>query len=282
MVQLIIGVDSCTQGTGLEVAVFAADSCRNFVLQAGCMSILNGSSDTFTIDGLVYDSTYYLMIDGIDSATCGYQIAIEEGIGTIPPIYSGSGGGIDGPTSVCLFTEATYTLTFPDCEIIDPGDGCPIPSGGLPDTSLQLEWHIPDGMEFLTDSINVTEITVSVTDTTGGWIYVTFGNSSPDTLETDIYCDTGGCAFSGAIFVDVYYNIDYLPPILLCDGECIDFCDETYCESTTVWCPDSCGYKVQEIIVEPYEFEYYFYSKWSGRMCIYSGMWHDLLYARYL
>ncbi len=265
VIRLVVEVDDCTMGSGLELAVFSADSCRDFQVHGNCYSLLAGNTDTLTINGLVYDSTYYLMLDGIDAATCRYQIKVIDGIGTRPPTYSGSGGGIDGPAEVCLFEEVSYSLTFPDCELVDPGDGCPVPPGNsMADSTLGWQWHIPDGWVFTSDSVNVPEITVIPNDTIDGWIYVTFGNSQPDTLPRDVYCDTGGCIFSGAMFVMVIYDIEYLPPIIICEPECAEFCGEIYCASTTEWCPKECGFQVQEIIVQPKEFFTYQYTVCPG------------------
>jgi len=97
---LTVSVSDCFTNAGIQMQIFSANNCTNFVP----VSNFEESNIGFTITGvnLTVGDNYYLMVDGFAGDICNYTIAAESGI-QFPEIT---------PTApIC--TGGTVTLTAP-------------------------------------------------------------------------------------------------------------------------------------------------------------------------
>ncbi|MBK7406892.1 MAG: hypothetical protein IPJ40_01740 [Saprospirales bacterium] len=103
------------------------------------------------------------------------------------------------------------------------------------------------------------------TDTIGGTITAQIVPVLEDSvwIEGSCYVLCGNliildlCPKEFSIDVDVIFNIETLPPIGICPGECVDFCGELYCTEGTYSCWDSCTLQIQPVYFLPPQITYY-------------------------
>ena len=275
-VELELFVYNCEQNQGLEFSILQSSDCQNFTSISQCFQVGNGYIYNYTFNGLSPGTSYFLMIDGIQGDICEYSINIIDGIEDSGDIFfefsTFNEGYIDGPTSVCLNTTATYTLVPGDCSLSNftSMGNCPIQYQTLCDstgtgtfnwsftTNMDTLWHLPEGAIFLSDSTS-TSIEVAFTDTLGGTIWVELidpntGVSDSVFLDSDCtaFCGdisyTNNCTNNWSLDVEIEYEIDTLPTVVLCVGECIEFCDITICDAGFYPCLDTC--RIQLLPVE--------------------------------
>ncbi len=227
----------CAQGNSLAFRLMSGD-CET----AAWISTIvapSGITTDFVVHGLTPDATYFLVFDGGPSESiCEFSIEVAGGVGTQSPpsiVCDCTNGVIEGPDELCPADIATYTLTGGGCNITvipgggEPGNGVDCCPEILPDT-VRLVWHIPESMNFLSDSINVSSITIQVDSSLLGidttfvdsiWISiepVTAGGNTPQDSLT--YCDCPGmqsCSFGIAPkYVTIDHQVEYETCVLTC------------------------------------------------------------------
>lgn len=207
-VHLNINVGDCAQsGGGMQFYLMSGD-CGSADL-SNPLTIMEGQSGQYLFNGLSPDITYYFVFANTANTpgnTCQFLVDVVGGIGTATPEPAScacTDGSISGPASLCPADVAVYELVLPSCTITPGapvgGNGYYCCPGGTP-ASDSIIWHLPSGFNFLSDSVNVNQITVQVDssflgiDTIfSGQIFVTFVHGGvTDTLQ---FCDCGvACA----------------------------------------------------------------------------------------
>ncbi|MFM9949241.1 MAG: hypothetical protein ACKV1O_14975 [Saprospiraceae bacterium] len=199
----------CAQGNNLTFRLMQG-TCDDpeFV---GSLVVTSGVAGDFIFPIAAPYDTYFLVFEGGASGNiCEFSVEVVGGIGTESPggtfTCECTGGEIDGPTNLCPADIAVYSLTPRDCQFTftPNGGGFSIGNGYscCPDTStldsFRLVWHIPDAVNFLSDSVNVNTITVQVDSSLlgidtmiTGLIWVSyepvFQNGIP--IDSLVYCD---------------------------------------------------------------------------------------------
>ncbi|NUN99977.1 MAG: gliding motility-associated C-terminal domain-containing protein [Saprospiraceae bacterium] len=222
----------CAQGNDLTFRLMGG-SCDDPVF-IGAVVVPSGEATDFIFPDIVPDETYFLVFEGGPSGNvCEFNVEVIGGIGTADSggtfTCDCTGGDVVGPADLCPTDIAVYSLTPRDCSFTftPNGGGDSIGNGYscCPDTStldsFQLVWHIPDAMNFLSDSINVNTITVQVDSSLlgidtmiTGLIWVTYEPVLQQEIPTDslVYCDcpTMSCPIDGggALTVHISHEVE--------------------------------------------------------------------------
>ncbi|MEM1323524.1 MAG: SprB repeat-containing protein, partial [Bacteroidota bacterium] len=265
-VKILIETNNCVNAEGLEVSVFTTDDCENYYIVRNCQLLADGSLDSLEFTNNVDCQEFYLMFDGVNGDACDYRLLIQSGISTEPyMIEEISPGCIEGPDTLCIGALAQYRFIPPEC-IVTGGGSCsntgdPIVSGTRPCYDTYFIWRVPAGIKILGDSINVYSIDIEVVDTAvSGPIYIEYvSEPNGDTCNVYLVCNDyalGGCTIKPK-FINIIYDLIVLPDVILCEGDCYEFCGVLYCQSTRATCRIPCGWEIQPIIVLPDEFFFY-------------------------
>ena len=133
--EIIINVNNCNQGSGLQAQFFYTPDCQNFEAVTNCLDpIPNNGSGTLIADDLTIGETYYFMMDGKGSDVCDYQYELVSGTILSPatvivdPIsILCEGGTLDiVSTGVSPNNTSTYAWTTNDGNIISDPSGSSI------------------------------------------------------------------------------------------------------------------------------------------------------------
>lgn len=230
---LTISVKNCHLGQGLTFYTMSG-SCPDLHITS---SLFIADDTALTLNSTVAaDSIWYLVAGGGDE--CEFRIDTVAGIGTatiVPPTCSCQDGYINGPSDLCAGDVATFTIVFPQCEVLDPGgiEGgngyicCPPLPGSQEE--WHYVWHTTHDLMIVGDSVDVTSVQIEVNpdliglDTTfPGLVFLTYqplsGLGTPDTL-TFCGCLTPGCG--GNIPpkpVNIHHNVNFFSCELTCSA----------------------------------------------------------------
>ena len=242
IVELEISVGDCTVGQGVEAAIFDIENCQVFTRLSNCISSNALTADTLTATNLIPGEIYYLMIDGINTAECNWEVNVISGISVEEVTLTQTAEpSLSGVEVVCLGETHTYTAIPPVCELTG-GDNCPYT---FQLDSVEIEWIIPSGGEIVNQS--GLEIEIRWAAGQGGDLSVLITSALTDGAA---FCASSStCGSFASIPITVNYFVDYLPAVYLCRGASYTFCGVSYDESIDAVCLDSCGQTVQPIIV---------------------------------
>jgi hypothetical protein len=260
-VHLQMNVGDCTeQDAGVQFWLLTGD-CTNPDLSQP-ITVLEGQSGQFIFNGLTPDEPYFIVFGNANSTAdnvCPFNIEVVSGVGTATPgpstcTCTGT-ASILGPSVLCPTDVANYTLILPSCDITfgvgSGGNGsfcCP----SLATDSVHIQWHLPLGLNFLSDSINVYSIQVQADSSMLGLdtvlvgeIFVTINTGSG--TDTLVFCDcTASCAFDiMPKEVTIMHTVEYLfcmftcvSPSCILNGEAYlfpgSFMQQTNCKTTIV------------------------------------------------
>ncbi len=106
-------VGSCLLGSGLEIGLFKADACTDFVLISECRGGNNpvrpGSTLRLTVnEKLTIGQHYYAVMDGNFGDNCDWMFEVVEGKATVEPLVST--GEIKGSRRTCTGYPNLYSL----------------------------------------------------------------------------------------------------------------------------------------------------------------------------
>jgi hypothetical protein len=243
-INLQMNVGDCTeQDAGVQFWLLTGD-CENPDLSQP-ITVLEGQSGQFVFNGLTPDVPYFIVFGNANSTAanvCPFNIEVMSGVGTATPgpstcTCTGT-ASIQGPSVLCPADVANYTLVLPSCDITfgagSGGNGsfcCP----SLATDSVHIQWHLPLGLNFLSDSINVYSIQIQADssmlglDTTlVGEIFVTINTGSG--TDTLVFCDcSASCAFDiMPKQVTIVHTVEYLSCIYNCVSPSCTFNGEIY------------------------------------------------------
>ncbi len=85
-VELIVMVSGCTNGDGIQAAIYETSDCLNFNLVSTCWNPYYQTNGVITASGLTVGNQYYLLVDGFDGDDCDYTVGASEGIVVTLPI----------------------------------------------------------------------------------------------------------------------------------------------------------------------------------------------------
>ena len=233
--------------SGLQAGLFRECGFSSPIACSG-----QGLVDSFSLVGndLEVGELIYLFLDGYKGSICEYEINAISGIDTttVEPSTDPSGMPKDGMVVGMIDTcQGTYSVIPPTC----------ISEGRIPRCLTQsfsdqefvcYEWIIdpPTGFEFVGDS-TAAEVVIN-------WLVT-------DTFEINVIIHqdpilnscSSGTKICGKILpltvISTEPIIDILPPIVLCEGESIEYCGEVVTEDSSIRCKiDSCHYEIQRFI----------------------------------
>lgn len=255
---------NCTPGSqgdlGVQAGIYSDCSMTDAI---ACMPM--GTDQSFTITGTTFvpGELAYLFIDGQGESICEFEIRAIEGIESDtlefevdPDAPPAQDGGVTGVDSVCAGGSANYTFSVPTCVITSSGQA----TGGSCFGDLNIddlvcyEWIIlPDtGWYFVGDSTGPS-IEV-VWEIPGNYNVDVNFHYNPILSGCGSFTGATECGAFNSLDIEVFPpDIEVLPPVEICDGDCYEFCGELYCESIVVLCPDpqdSCKFYQQEITVK--------------------------------
>ncbi|MCU0347411.1 MAG: hypothetical protein MUC59_10735, partial [Saprospiraceae bacterium] len=256
-VNLLIQVNGCAMGNGLQAVIFESGDCQDFVAVSNCLTeITPFTTGVLTADNLVPGNVYYLMIDGFIGDACDYEVSVLSGVDTATPVFGAAmPGHVQGPSVVGCGTPfgnvANYTVLGPSCENTG-GSTCP---GGVyitpDDFCIFYNWTLPQGAVIIDNSPNFDEVTIDFSNAVSGLITVT------SEFDDQCGCHCGYCPTSLGIlpfFVQVNQpSVQVLPPLTLCEGDAFFFCGQTYqlgTNGSTFQCTNGCDVQMQEVFVE--------------------------------
>ncbi|MCB0544003.1 MAG: hypothetical protein KDC70_10825, partial [Saprospiraceae bacterium] len=264
---------------GNELGFFLLSGDCDTLTPLAFTSATDGNIANLSVGGLNPGEVYYLVVDGFYGSECKFQVHVVSGIGTASPGLSTctcTDGYIDGPGDLCPADIAVYTLILPSCDITsDPpfgGNGiyCPPPPSVCPagQDSLVLHWVIPPFMNFLSDSINVLQITTQVDSAFLGQDTLLNGTVSVywevvdlpgDTIapDTNAFCSCQSATCDGDINfkdVTVHHDVDYDYGVISCVNPCYFYNGVPYCQAGTyLVSQDNCHTQFL-ILVEDFSF----------------------------
>ncbi|MEO1714430.1 MAG: hypothetical protein AAFU60_13945, partial [Bacteroidota bacterium] len=275
VIQFNLEAFDCLQSEGLEVHLLSTSDCQNFMsLNPSCQTVLSGTTELISFADLEPGGNYYLMIDGINGDECGFSFSNVEGIAggsdTFLTYVETNPGGIDGPSSFCWQDTVTFTFIGPEgtLELDSSSNGCSqsfqqlCPGDlDLPDwdynTTYDTVWTLPNDAQFVGGNTGGS-VQIFFTDTITGPIEVSLVLVQDSLFVADTcWATCGSTEVSGDIPTTwtitpvLEYSIDTLPLIVLCQGDCTDFCGETICETGNYSCEVDCGWVIQSVQVEP-------------------------------
>ena len=141
-VSIILNVENCNNGDGLEFGVFQTDDCLDFISLANCTSIADGNTDTIILNNLQSGVRYFFMVDGIDGDVCQWKISNIEGAAGEAYIQEDfTPGYIEGECNICLGMAGppsgafSYSVVGPVCNLIPVDTMCngePVPCEPAP------------------------------------------------------------------------------------------------------------------------------------------------------
>ena len=240
-VSLQVMLSNCSAGDGLAFTLLTG-ACDSFtIIQSDTIS--SDSQGLLNYTGMSSDSVYFLQVSGVNGSECQFSLQVLYGIGTTSPASFDcdcTDGMVDGPGFLCPGDIANYTIIPPDCTVEiqpgAPGNGyfCEPPiaaCGTLDPDSIQLIWHIPPFMNFLSDSINVNTIQVQVNPNLIGvdtmamdsvWVEWSIGGPPP-VVDSTVFCDCFGCGGSiNGMGVSMNHDVIYEFCELTCENP---FCE---------------------------------------------------------
>ena len=249
----------CAQNMGIQAGILTGD-CPSPVLVA-CEANNNANTDDFTLTAAVTPGEFYfLVVDGYMGDQCDFEIC-AEGIVTSADcscvVDTYRPGYIAGPDTICIGEQAQYTIVDPICV-----------SNIVCDTTRSANRLSLDECEkhyiWILDFGN-TQDTVVSNDTLN---YEFDPLNIPVNITVEMgYDDPRCCCFwqniRGSFFgccpneilpknTVVLGDEIFEPEVVLCTGDCFDFCNETYCETTVAVCRDGCDIIYQPItVLEP-------------------------------
>jgi gliding motility-associated-like protein len=272
-VEIVIRYSNCSGNVlspGLQVGIFENCELADDFSPLGsiyCIEDINYTDIVLTPDPLDIEvgQLYLLFVDGYAGSACDFEIEVIQGVCTDAPDQAqvceqdcGIVAQYPGNQGCTLFRD-NFTFT-PSSQIIDDLFGCnPAASNTRLDSIICVEWEIqPDmGFNFISssfifyDSMNITStLTVEWTNP-GAYTIKPILSINPlfSTCQEMCVCSD-----------DVVYTIDItestiiqLPPAELCPGECVDFCNQTFCETGIEECFNRalCEIEVLSIIEKP-------------------------------
>jgi len=246
-IHLRLRVRDCAQGNGLRFHL-VSDACGTPVFLSS-ITVLNGFTSDFFVDNLVPGTTYYLVFEGGPFfSICEFFIEVIAGIGTASP---GIGSIVDcnctdaiigGPDELCPGDIADFFIASPGfCNPTTSPDPNPSPGPNTrmgngyfccPESgdSMQIVWHIPSSMNFLSDSVGVNTITVLVDTNLLGIdtlimdsVWFSFELVNPNPLDTLVFCDP--CQGCSPGVQPKQFSIRHEVEFYLCILDCYDpFC----------------------------------------------------------
>ncbi len=256
-IELQITPENCTivDCDSIYVSGMQAGLYRNCNVDDIIACSIEGNVSTFTLsgNGLVPGELVFLFLDGYKGSVCDYEITALSGIDTsfvdidIDSLAMPEDGGVTGDDVSCIGFMAKYSFDRASC----------VGSGSTPrclqidlfeQNLLCYEWIIEpsEGWEFVGDSTTV-EIEIN-------WLVEDTFQINVIEHRDPILNICGNGTFDCGDFVPLTVAIlppvvEFLPPILLCEGERIEYCGEVITTSTTVTCEvDSCQFEVQDFI----------------------------------
>lgn len=260
----------CVSGRGLELSVLQTGDCEQFSVLLDSRILLHKTIELIRIDNLQPGLPYLMMLDGVGSDFCDFQIEVVSGVSTVPLIWEEiKPGSISGDKYLCPDKETTYAISIPEYQI-NGMDAC-VFGVFMPDFSTaKVKWHLPEGLRIIGDSTGHSIRLVlpesflfapgrpllPAGELALGQIWAEFQENTD--LPAGLYCSLNG-AFGGLQPMKVFFNHELikLPSIDLCQGNCYDYCGQQYCTDAVVTCREGCQTIVQEINVhEPLSLDY--------------------------
>lgn len=271
--EIIIRYSDCTGNIlspGLQVGIFESCELDSDMTPLGsiyCVEDINYSDIILTPDSadIEVGQLYLLFVDGYAGSACDFEIEVISGVCTDPPpspeeceqdcgiIYS----NVDHES--CTFFQDTFML--------DPGvqlNGGSSLCGGSPeniklDSIMCVEWVIePDtGFTIISESFEYFDSLGVVPTLIVEWAIEQDYLIKPIIHLNPLYSGCGnGCictddvAFSISISESMVVLLD---EVEYCPGECVDFCDTTYCNPGVYQCfnRDECLIEILTIVEVP-------------------------------
>jgi len=269
-IELVLRYSNCTgngvNSPGLQVGILNSCELDNSGAPIGsifCVEGTNYSDIVITPDPLDIEigQLYYLFIDGFANSACDYEIDVIQGVCVEEP----------DTTLICVqdcgiiydLDHFSCTLSV-DTFVFNPsgsglGGGCGTDVDEL-NTSLDsiicIEWNIqPDtGFTYISssfeyfDSLGVLPTLILEWTSEGNYTIEPIIHFNP------LYASCGGgcdCTDDVIFSIEITQNDTiYLPEVELCPGECVDFCDDTYCQTGQYSCfnQDLCLVEILTIV----------------------------------
>ncbi|MEE9438022.1 MAG: gliding motility-associated C-terminal domain-containing protein [Saprospiraceae bacterium] len=266
------GCHSGNAGVGLQAGIYS--SCDFSGEKVACKTVYSQINLDLIADPalVIPGEIYYLYIDGYGGAICDYTINVINGVCTEAPIVNDNCDNnckvtnTYGDSLACVGITETYVLsTLLEQITIASQNSCHQYSNIDIEPIACIEWEIlpNSGTEFTISSDNPQVIDslserpkLTVTwHEPGTYTIRPIITYNPKFSTCGLSCT---CALDDAFIVTVSpTNLIILPDVILCPGDCHEFCDVTYCSDAEITCYDraNCEVEIQNIISKPIEFE---------------------------
>ncbi len=271
--EIVIRYSNCTNNIlapGLQVGIFESCELESDNTPLGSIYCIQGTNYTdivLTPDAadIVPGQLYLLFVDGYAGSACEFEIEVVSGVCVDEPDTSqvcevdcGVMAHYAGDHGCTLFQD-TFSFT-PSSQIIADVFGCNPHVNNLGiDSIICVEWNIqPDmGFNFISssfeffDSIGVVPTLVVEWTMPGTYTIEPIITFNPLFSNCQGMCD---CTDDVVFTIDVTQTtFNQLQEIELCPGECVDFCDQTYCQTGIYECynRDLCLVEIQPVIARP-------------------------------
>ncbi|MEO1262584.1 MAG: T9SS type A sorting domain-containing protein [Bacteroidota bacterium] len=214
--------------TGVDGALQAAVLDCNFNPASICYGEIIPPGFTFTLTApLIAGETYYLMLDGYAGATCQYNIIMDpiscsENPAPAPPT-------VGGPTQVCVGDVGTY---------LGLSEFIPADLGGNYNLEYtNIYWSVSGSeAEFLSNSNGATIVEVF------------WGAPGFYELTATVVNEEYGNIGSSTILVEVVEGAESTVEMEVCEGECVLFDGQLYCDEGIYEIPYNIGTGCDSIV----------------------------------
>ena len=223
--------NNCQNGNGLEAVIYD----QSLTIVSNCLSSGAGTlGGNIVAENLTPGEIYYFMVDGFEGDLCDFVISGGEGLAPASnQNYNSQSGYIQGPSMVCNETQTNYTVVPPTCSPQNRFNECPAPDlTNYYDTIYH--WTLPVGATIIGDTHDQSVI-VNWEDFQAGDISV---NMEIVPLNNSCVNCIGGSFASSSCTKDITplsiterpTQYTQLPAINLCEGECFQLNNQTFCE----------------------------------------------------
>lgn len=250
-----VGLVGCTPITGVDLAVMP--ECDTQVI--GCSAGNGSGSNSLTLSNLTIGNTYILIINVNATSDCDFRITVSPPNGTvptnatIPPNFTITGDNMVCPGAGVMYQVnpqtfiATYTWTGPNGSEIN---GVPQPSPVM--TNLPqafVTWGNTGGNLCVTAENDCSlPVTVCQPVTVTKIPHTVFPTLTVCSEDVPAILDWGEEAYNSGVHTMTIPSFEgcdstleqsliilptkttYLPPAVMCAGDCMTVCGENYCD----------------------------------------------------
>lgn len=270
VLELTISYSNCTNNQlapGLQVGIFSSCDMDSGHVPLGSIFCIEGTGYTdisVTPDAMDIEpgQLYLLFIDGYAGSTCDFEIEVVSGVCTDLPdttqeceIDCGVVANYQGDFGCTMFPD---TFSFlPSSQIIDDVFGCnPIVNNIELDSIICVEWDIQPnvGFNYISSSFEYFDSIGVVPTLIVEWTVPGTYTIEPIITFNPLYSNCSGiCGCTDDVVFTIEVNestVSQLPDLEICPGECVDFCNTTYCDTGMYECRDrdQCLIEIQAVV----------------------------------